>query len=214
MLNLKTEELALIISICAIFITIISFWYNSLRVGAPIFTCSRWTAIGLDNSGQQGSSFVIKIGVINYGNRPLIIKDFLLIAETHNKKEIVYDPIILFDLTYYIASIGKQNRIADSQKGQIPLPIIIPPNKSYNFEYEMLFMPFDKKTTIINNQDAPFILKLYARLKNKSYNLIAEQNITKEDIVTLTNGSFRGVLSTSSIEHRQKFLDEINKKTA
>lgn len=214
MFNLNTDELALIISICAILVTIISFWYNSLRTGVPIFACSRWTAIGLDNSGQQGSSFVIKIGVINYGNRPLLINDFLLIAETHNNKKIVYDPIILFDLTFYIASIGKQNRMTESQKGQIPLPIIIPPNKNYNFDYEILFMPYDKKTSIINNQDSPFTLKLYARLKKESYKLIAEQVIKKEDIASLTNGSFCGVLSSTSTEHREKFLNKENKKSA
>lgn len=59
--------------------------------------------IGIENTGQQGSSFIIKIGVINDGNRPLVIKDFLLVAETFTGKKILYDPIILFDLTDYFS---------------------------------------------------------------------------------------------------------------
>jgi hypothetical protein len=97
--------------------------------------------------------------------------------------------------------------MAKAQKGMIPLPIIIPPNKSYDFDYVILFMPFDKKTTIINHQDSPFKLYLHASIGNKPYKKIAEQNITSEDIVNLTNGSLSSLISTSTTENRQKFFN-------
>jgi len=68
---LSTQQIALIISLLAVVISFFTFWYNSFREGEPILTCSRWTAIGLINSGQEGSTFAINIGVTNDGNVPL-----------------------------------------------------------------------------------------------------------------------------------------------
>ena len=207
---LSTQQIALIISLLAVVISFFTFWYNSFREGEPIFTCSRWTAIGLSNSGQEGSTFAINIGVTNDGNAPLELVDLLLVAETHNKKKIFYDPIILFDLTYYISSQGEDGRMGKAQKGQVPLPMIVPPNQQYTFEKEILFMPYDKTTSIINHIDAPFTLELYA-LTNRanSYKKIAEQYFRPEDIQNLVNGSFSGVLSTYSIKNREEFINKI-----
>lgn len=210
MFNLKLEELSIIIAVFAIVISVIAFWYNSLRKGNPIFYCSRWTAIGLSVNGEEGAAFSINIGLNNNGNSPIEIIDFILVAETHHNKKIFYDPIILFDLTYYISSIGQDRRIENAQKGQIPLPIIIPPNQQYTFEEEILFMPYDKKTAVLNKKDPPFTLKLYALTDRYSdYKKIAEQNFEPNDIEKLVNGSFSGVLSTYSIKNRERFINRI-----
>lgn len=209
-MNLQPAQIAIIISLFALVVTVINFWYNSLRKGKPVFTCSRWTAIGVEASGQQGSTFAINIAVINEGKYPLVLTDFLLVAETHNKKKIFFDPIILFDLTYYIGSMGEQARMAKAQKGQIPLPIIVPPSQQYTFEKEILFMPYDKATTIINNVDAPFSLSLYALTdRDSNYIKIAEQQFRPEDINTLVNGSFAGVLSSYSTKNREVFINKL-----
>ena len=101
MFALKPEEYAVIISVIALIVSIFTFWYSNIRKGQPIFSCSRWTAIGLEVEGKQGSAFAVRIGINNNGNSPIEIIDFLLVAETHKGQIIIYDPILLFDLTYY-----------------------------------------------------------------------------------------------------------------
>lgn len=206
----KTQKVVLVISLVALGISFFTFWYNFLREGEPIFTSSRWTAIGISNSGQEGSAFAVNISVNNDGNAPLELIDFMMVAETHNKKKIFYDPIILFDLTHYISSLGEDGRMGKTQRGQVPLPMIVPPNQQYTFEKEILFMPYDKTTSIINNIDAPFTLKLYALTnRTNSYKKIAEQYFRPEDIQNLVNGSFSGVLSSSSIRKRKEFINKL-----
>lgn len=203
------EIATLFISIFAILISAISFWYGFLKKSDPIFSISRWTAMGITNNGKNGSTFITKISINNPSTKPTAIKDFAIIAKTEKGKKIIYEPILLWDLTYYIESMGIPKKIVEFQKGQIPLPIIIPAKESYQFEYEILFMPQDKKTSIINEEDGSFELEFYALTENwKDYKLVSKQKIKEEDIKNLRNGNFAGVLSTTSIENRKK----LNKK--
>jgi len=199
------EMIAIIISILAFGISALSFWYGFLKCPDPIFSISRWTAFGITNKGREGSTFILKIDINNPGTKPVMIKDFIIIAVTHNGNKIIYEPIMLWDLTYYIESMGTPKKIVEFQKGQIPLPITIPQNQSFHFDYEILFMPQDKMTTIINEEDVPFEIEVYALTEKwKDYKLISFQKFAKNDIVNLKNGNFVGVLSTSSIENRKK----------
>jgi len=208
--GLTTDYWGVIIAGIALSLSLFNLWYTVFRKGRPIYACSKWTAIGLDASGQPGATFVLQIGIINNGNKPLILKDFMLIAETVRNKKILYDPIMLFDLTYYIASVGRENRMIESQKGQIPLPLTIPANEQYEFNYEILFMPYDKKTAVHTLSDTPLILKLHALTNRlKSYQLAATQKIDKNDIQNLQNGSFVGVLSTESTKNRDRFIEKL-----
>ena len=199
------EITTFVLSILAFIISGFSFWYSFLKQSDPIFSISRWTAFGISNNGKNGSTFIVKISINNPSIKPTTIKDLVIIAKTENGKKIIYEPIMLWDLTYYIESMGVAKKIVEFQKGQIPLPISIPAKESFQFDYEILFMPQDKFTTIINNEDGSFELEVYALTdKWKDYNLISYQKILEDDIKNLQNGNFSGVLSTSSIEYRKK----------
>lgn len=196
-----------IIAAAAFILSLFSLWYTTFRRGRPTFACSKWTAIGLSADGVTGAAFTIQVSVINNGNRPLVLKDLMLVAKTSENKEIYYDPILLFDLRQYIADMGKDDRIARAQRGQVTLPIIIPPNQHFDFPYEILFMPYDKKTAVATQKDAPFTLKLYGRTnRSKHYQLVAFQEFQPDDVRQLRNGTFAGVLSTASIEKREAFI--------
>lgn len=189
-------------------LSLFNLWYAAFRRGRLSISASRWTAVGLDASGKTGAAFVIKIDVINTGGRPILLKDMFLEAETQNGNRIYYDPIMLFDLTDYFGSIGKKDRIATAQKGMVPLPIRIPAGKNIDFGAEVFFLPIDKKTTVEVANDFPIKLRLFASTERRSgYYEIETQTITKEDVASLTNGSFTGVLSTTAIEQRNDFLN-------
>lgn len=133
----------------------------------------------------------------------------MLKAITKKHKIVYYDPILLFDLTYYIASVGKDRRITDTQKGMPPIPIAIPAGKQYDFGYEILFMPLDKKTAIDIQNDLPCELILYALTgKNKKYKPIGRQQVLQSDLKELASGSFSGMISTSSMKLRQTFTEQ------
>ena len=131
----------LIISILALTVSGFSFWYGFLKHSEPIFSVSKWTALGMLNNNKDASTFIVRIDINNPSTRPITIKDFALLAITHNQKKIMYEPIMLWDLTYYIESMGISKKIVEFQKGQIPLPINIPSKGTFKFDYEILFMP-------------------------------------------------------------------------
>ncbi|MEX2411328.1 MAG: hypothetical protein WD607_08170 [Candidatus Paceibacterota bacterium] len=196
---------AFFISFFALLISAFSFWYGFLKQSDPIFSISRWTALGISNNGKNGSTFILKLSINNPSTRPITINDFAIIAKTGKGKRIIYEPLMLWDLTYYIESLGVSKKIVEFQKGQIPLPLSIPAKESFQFDYEILFMPQDKKASIINAEDGSFVLEFYALTdKWKDYKLVSTQKIMEEDIKNLQNGSFSGVLSTTSIENRKK----------
>jgi len=195
------------VAIIALIISGLSLWYGYLKKVDPVFCCSRWTALGIENSGKDGSTFIVKVDINNPSNKPVIIKDIVLIATTKNKSKIIYEPIMLWDLTYYIESMGVPKKIVEFQKGQIPLPIVIPAKQSFGFKHEILFMPQDKKTSIINNTDAPFEIEIFALTDLwRNYKKVAYQNFDESNVENLKNGNFSGVLSTASTENRKKLL--------
>lgn len=195
----------IIVSIFALIISGLNFWFGFIRKIDPTFCCSRWTAFGITNSVQEGATFIVKIDINNASNHPVTIMDFIIIATTSKKDKILYEPILLWDLTYYIESMNVPKKIIEFQKGQIPLPVIIPAKQMYSFDYEILFKPKDPSVVIINNQDAPFNLQLLALTDRwKNYKVVVNQEFHESDIVNLTQGNFSGVLSTVSITNRKK----------
>ena len=190
----------------AFIVSFFALYFAKFNRGKMIFACSRWTALGLDNDGKRGAAFAINIESFNTGAKPVKLFDFLLVAETVSGSLVYYDPIFLFSMNSYIQAMGQQNQIGQANNGTVPLPIIIPNGATFKFPCELLFMPQDKKTTVLLPEDAPFKLKLYARIDNKKYKKISEQFFSSDDINNLRNGSFSGVISTSSIEERNKFI--------
>ena len=206
----RVEIITTLIASLAFVFSFYTFWYTRIRRVKPVFACSRWNAIGLTAQNQPGAAFALSIGVANYSNHPLIITDYLLEADTSRKK-IYYDPILLFDLNHYIiAFLTNQNAIiAHSQKGQAPIPIIIPAIQQYSFDYELLFMPQDKMTSINTQKDTPFTLRLFVLTdRAATYEEIAAQEIGQQDVANLMNGGFSSVTSTVSIQRRSQFMDQ------
>lgn len=204
-MNANMEVATLIISLFALFISGFSFWYVFLKHSDPIFCVSKWTAFGISSNGKDGSTFIVRIDINNPSSRPVTIEDFVLVVKTKTNKKILYEPIMLWDLTYYIESIGVPKKITEFQKGQIPLPFNIPTKEAFKFDYEILFMPKDIKVSVKNDEDAPLEIEVLALTdKWKDYKLVSNQRFTIDEIKNLTNGSFSGVLSTSSIENRKK----------
>jgi len=202
----------LLIAVLALLLAVFNLWYSAFRKGKLSFVSSRWTAVGIDVSGKTGAVFALKIDVINNGSKSIQLTDLLLEAKLQDGTRIFYDPIFLFDLTTYIGSMGNGDRIAKSQKGMAPLPAAIPAGKQFDFGFELLFMPHDKRTAIQIATDTPVELNLYSLSdRDKNYTLVATQEISTEDIKSLTNGGFAGVLSTSSIKNRDKLINTVAK---
>lgn len=190
-------------------LSLFTLWYSAFRRGRLSISTSRWTALGLEASGKPAAAFVVKIDVINTGGRPILLKDLFLEATTRHGAKIYYEPIMLFDLTDYFGSLGQDRRIATAQKGMVPLPIRVPSGKQLDFGAEMLFLPHDKKTAVRVADDFPILLRLFASTeRTNGYAQITTQIVTAEDVASLTNGSLAGVLSSTSIEQRDDFLNK------
>lgn len=208
-LGLSASGWNVLIAGFALLLSCFNLWYIFIRKGKAIFACSRWTAIGLTARDRAGLSIALQIGIVNHSTKPLLLKDLMLLVDAPDRK-IFYDPIFLFDLTQYIASVEKNDRILKTQKGLVPLPINIPPNQQYDFPCELLFLPYDKKTAVLTHSDTPCTLNLYALTdRAKSYEQVATQKLTKEAVQELQSGGFSGVLSTASTEKRESFVRKL-----
>ena len=194
----------------ALLVSAFNVWYTRLREGHPTFVCSRWTAVGMGHSdGDVRASFVSQVGVINNGNKAVEVKDLFLVAETDSGEKVLYDPIFLFNLSGYGQSFGAEDGIGNYQEGQVPLPVLVPANSQFEYEYPLLFLPYNERV-VKPHSEAPFTLRLYAFTdRADEYELIARQDIGEEAVESLQNGSFSGVRSTESIANRDDFADRI-----
>lgn len=173
------------------------------------FSCSKWTAVGMDAGGQPAASFAIKIDIYNTGARPIVLQDLILEAETHDGSRIYYEPIVLFDMKNYFSTIGQERRIATAQQGMVPLPVTISPKEHFDFNHEILFLPLDHTSIAKVPQDAPLDLRVFARSnRSKTYAEVGYQRVNVTDISQLSNGSFSGLLSTSSLLKRPDFISK------
>ena len=208
--------ITIITSVLAIIISCYSVWYTKFRKGKLQFNCTRWTAIGLQVKDQNntfiGATIALDISIVNDGAKPKLVKDFLLFANTSTGKEIVYSPVMIFDITNYASTLGGNNRIGKAQKGLVPLPALVQEQSSYKFEKEILFMPLDKKTAINVQSDPPCTLKLYALIDDeKDYELISTQTVESKDIGQLKNGSFSSFESNVATSNRESFINKLQK---
>jgi len=199
------------ISIIAIIISIISLYISLLRIGKLKYVFSQFTALGMDKVDENekrksGSTFLFNIEVANTGVNPKVVKDIFLIAKTEKGSSIIYEPILNFDLVHYIANPESKNLITESQKGQVKFPFSVEGNSIYRFPYHVLFLPRDKKTLVLNDGDYPITLEIY--VKSRTYRLVSEQKFTKEDVKSVVNGTYAGVLTSAVIEERDKWLQK------
>lgn len=205
------QEIGVYVGMLAFLISCLNLWYNFLRKAKPKFVCSRWTAIGMQHSdGFPKAAFAVKISSINNGAKPLEVKDFLLTAKDKNKILFIYEPILLFDLRQWIEDGNKPDKFGWAQKGQIPLPFVVPPKETFDFEHHIFFLPADKATMIDPRVDGPVELRIFALTdRSSSYKLIGEQQFKHEDIKDIRMGSFSSILSDESTKVRAYFVKKL-----
>ena len=200
-----------IIAALALLLSAVNFWYSFLRRARPVFVCSRWTAVGMQGAdGRPRAAFAVQISVINRGRKPLELTDFVLVADTEQGKRVFYEPLFLWDLRQYIEDSGRQDRIGRAQKGQVPLPILVPPDEYYDFGYPALFLPIDVQTLIQPQTDAPLSLRLYALTnRSKGYQLIDTQVFEAESLANLGHGDISAARSSASVRKRSEFVHKV-----
>lgn len=204
-----TDFIPILLSSIAIILTIINFWYSFYRKKPLRFVCSSFTGLGMEMQPENkiGSSFAIKLDIINEGSVPQVLTDLIVKANYEGEKESFnYEPIVLWNFTEQIRSNG-QKTVGNSQNGQVNLPKLINPKSYFSFEHHILFLPINKKTLITPNKNKNIYIRVYALTQgNKNYKLIGSQQFKSEDLKELRNGSFSSVISDESKLHRNKLI--------
>jgi hypothetical protein len=203
--------ISLIVSLLALTLSGVAFWFSYFRKGTPKFVCSRWTAVRMEHvSGKPLAAFSLHITVVNDGKVPLEIRDLLLIAKTPDRT-IIYEPILLWDLRQWIEDGNRPDKVGRAQKGQVPLPIQLNAGQYFDFQYSILFLPLDKETMVEPLKDSSVELVLYGLTdRNDEYVAIAEQRLNADELKPLINQSFSGAVSTVSKEKRPAFIETLN----
>ncbi len=203
------DFIPILLSSIAIIVTIINFWYSFYRKRPLRFVCSSYTGLGMEIQPKNliGSSFAIKLDIINEGSVPQVLSDLIIKANYEGEKETFnYEPIVLWDFIEQIRSDG-QKVVGNSQNGQVDLPKLINPKSYFSFEHHILFLPLDKKTIIKTNTNKNIYVRVFALTQgNKNYKLIGSQQFKSEDLKKIKNGSFSSVISDESKLHRHKLI--------
>lgn len=192
--------ISLVISIIALLISGVTFWFGYLRKAKPHFVCSRWTAIRMDHAdGRPRAAFSVYISVMNKGKVPLELRDLMLVAEVGKDHPILYEPILLWDLRQWIEDGNRPDKVGRSQKGQAPLPVLVPPDTVCDFGYSIFFLPVDKERLVSPIEHSTVRLKLYALTdREKRYKVVGEQVMAEQDLKPLLDKSFSAAISTAS----------------
>ena len=192
--------ISLAVSITALLISGATFWFNHLRKAKPHFVCSRWTAIRMEHAdGRPRAAFSVYVSVMNKGKVPLELQDLMLVAEVEKEHPIFYEPILLWDLRQWIEDGDRPDKVGRAQKGQAPLPVLVPPDTVCDFGYSLLFLPVDKDRLVSPLEHSNVRLKLYALTdREKRYRVVGEQVMVKQDLKPLLDKSFSAAISTAS----------------
>ena len=125
---------------------------------------------------------------------------------------ILYEPILLWDLKEWIEAGHAPNKVGRTQKGQVPLPILIPAGKFFDFGYSALFLPVDKEKIVEPLVSNDVILELYALTdKSSEYKKVGEQIMEKNDLQSLIDKPFSGAISTISKSNRFRLMTSLIK---
>ncbi len=200
--------LSLGISIIALLISFLTFWFTYLKKSIPLFACSKWTAMRMIHTptNTPRAAFSIYVNIANKSKVPLTLYDFVLKAEVEQEAPIFYEPLFLWDLAQWIEDGNHPERIGRAQKGQVPLPVILPPDTVYDFGYSVLFLPLEERS-IDPSKHASVKLTLFALVDpKKDYVPVCYQVMGEEDLKVLLSGNFSGAVSTASKVKRHQIL--------
>lgn len=203
------DFIPIIISSIAIVLTVVNFWYSFYRKRALKFVCSSFTGVGMriKTDNTIGTSFAIKLDVINEGAVPQVLNDLIIKANYEGEKEMYYyQPVVLWSFTEHIRAIDCK-MVGNSQQGQISLPKLINPKSYFSFEHHILFLPLDEGKLIMARSEKNIYLEVHAQMEgSENYKLIGGQQFKSVDFRELANGSFSSVVSDKSKIHRKRFI--------
>ncbi|MEK6512982.1 hypothetical protein [Myroides odoratimimus] len=184
----------LIISILALSASIISLWYNFFKKTKPIFNVYNWTAMGkvwdleIDN---KGLALLINLKIINNGIKPIILKDLVMVVTTANKEKNIYIPTFLWDMKTYIQQTGTPVSIIDTQKGLVPLPMVVPSKGIFDYPYEIMFTPRTISIPLNTITDAPFEISLFVLSSHSdNYIEVAKHVFEESEITPIIKGNY------------------------
>lgn len=194
----------------ALILSLINFWFAFLFKGKPVYACSMWTAVKLNQNNSPRAAFALNISIYNKGNASLKLFDLFIQVTDDSGNYYYYEPIVLWDLKQWIEDGNRPDRVGRTQKGQVPLPTVIVPDEDYNFGYPVLFLPEDLKKVIDPNSTDEIELKLYSRTnRKKDYELVGTQKFNQEKLQSLNQHAFVSIKSNESISKREELKKEI-----
>lgn len=198
------SDLSLTLSTIAILLSALTVWRSFFWRGAAEFVCSSWTAIRMTgNDDRARAAFCVTLSIGNPGNRPLTVFDLLLKAEIPDRGTIFYEPILYWDIRQWIEDGARKDKVGRTQKGQVPLPVQLPPQGHFDYGYPILFLPLDKSTLVEPGVHKSVTLRLFAfTSRGRTYAEIGTQHISAEDLNPLTSMSFSGLVSSESRKRR------------
>lgn len=207
------EFASIFISIAAFGLSIFAYWSSSIRKRSPQFVCSRWTAVRLDTPENTPlAAFMIQVSVINRDGTPLEIRDLLLVARNRTQNTCYYEPLLLWDLRQWIEDGDRPDKVGRAQKGQVPLPLLVPAHESYDFDFPLLFLPVAENKVInaISNDDTD--LSLYCLTdRSRKYVRIASQIFTSQELRNLEKGGFSAVRTSAATKMRGILMQSLSK---
>ncbi|WP_144295402.1 hypothetical protein [Rhodothermus marinus] len=149
--------------------------------------------------GRPRAAFCVHVSVMNKGKVPLELQDLMLAAEVGEEYPIFYEPILLWDLQQWMEDGDRPDKVGRTQKGQVPLPVLVPPDTICDFGYLILFLPVDKDRLVSPLEHSNVRLKLYALTdRERKYRVVGEQVMVEQDLKPLLDKSFSAVISTAS----------------
>jgi hypothetical protein len=164
------------------------------------------------SNGEPLAAFSINVSILNEGTAPLEVIDLLLVAKTQDGA-IFYEPIVLWDLQEWIAAGNAPDKVGRTQKGQVPLPVLISADDFFDFGCSALFLPVDETTTVEPRNHDEATLELYALTdRNSEYQKIDEHVMDKDDLKAVINKAFSGAISTRSRSERDRIVNKLTAK--
>jgi len=163
------------------------------------------------SDGEPLAAFSVNVSILNEGTAPLEVIDLLLMADT-GEETTFYEPIVLWDLKEWIESGNAPDKVGRTQKGQVPLPVLIPADEFFDYGYPALFLPVDHEKIIEPRNTSEVRLELYALTDRSSeYEMVGKQIMDEEDLKPLLEKSFSGAVSTVSKSNRSELVDRLER---
>jgi|SRR5699024_941116 len=195
----------------ALAFSLYNFWHNKYRKRELQYVCTKWTVIGMtkreENIESRTAGFLVNISIRNEGAQSIEVGDIVLKVIDRDNSIFYYSPVTLFDLDYYSDNLGNANMLK-TQKGLVPLPVLIEGNSTFVFGNHLLFLPWDKINGV-NLDKVPLQIEVLVKDELSNYEVVANQYLNEEDTESLQNGSYSSVESSYTKKKRESFIKKV-----